>query len=477
MRFSLALLIMSAAAVTSPSAVTFSKDVFPILQNNCQVCHRPGEIGPMSFLTYDATRPWAKAIKEAVLTRQMPPWFADSNIGHFANERRLRDSEIKTIVEWVDAGAPEGDPQNRPAPIQWTDGWNIKPDVVYEMPKPYTVPVKGTVDNFLILLPAKFAEDTWIIDGEIRPGDRSVVHHANLIVRPPGSRWMKDAKVGEPCIPGKNTEGAVTTTEASDNTAHDWFVGYVPGMDPQRYFYPEQAAGRLIPAGSDIFLEMHYTANGKQTKDQTKVGFVLAKEPPAKRLQNLVIMDWHFEIPPNAPNFSYSTWAILNESAALIYTQPHLHMRGIEMEIKLTYPDGRSEIVLSVPRYNYLWQIIYVQNKPLQLPKGTRIDVSAAWDNSANNKFNPDPSKPIRWGPQSWDEMFVAYIGVTVEQNVDPNLILSMPSITVTEPATDTQCLQTPATAPVVAPENREGQTSLLPTIQTLSEAGAGRRE
>jgi hypothetical protein len=228
----------------------------------------------MAFLTYEGTRPWAKAIKEAVLTRKMPPWFADPKIGHFANERRLSDSEIKRISDWV--------------------------------------------------------------------------------------------------------------------------------------------------------VEMHYTASGKVTEDQTKVGFILAKEPPARRLLNLMVMEFQFEIPPNAPNHPGTTWAVLNEPATLIYTQPHLHMRGKDMDIKLTYPNGETRMLVSVPRYNYLWQTIYVEDKPLELPKDTRIDISAHWDNSANNPFNPDPSKTIRWGDQSWDEMLVGFVGVTVDRNVDPQKILSM---------------------------------------------------
>jgi len=429
MRLVLALLVLRAAALASPAdTVTFNKNVLPILQKNCQVCHRPGEIGPMSFLTYEGARPWAKAMKEAVLTRKMPPWFADPQVGHFINERRLSDADIKTISDWVDAGAPEGEAKDKPALVQWTDGWNIKPDVVYEMPHAYSIPATGTIEYIYILLPAKFPKDTWIADAEIRPSNRSVVHHASVIVRPPGSKWMGDAKPGEPYMPPKKKGRAITSENAAATAdmQNDWFLGYVPGMHPQRYFYPEKGAGRMIPAGSDIFLEMHYTANGKESVDQTKVGFVFAKQPPAKRLLNLMVMDFNFEIPPNAPKHPGTTWAVLNEPATLVYTQPHLHMRGIDMEIKVTFPDGKSQTLVSVPRYNYLWQTIYVQDQPIELPKGTRIDVTAHWDNSPNNIFNPDPTKTVRWGDQSWDEMLVAFVGVTVDRNLDPNKILSM---------------------------------------------------
>jgi hypothetical protein len=420
--FLLAILVIRVAALAAPDTATFNKDVLPILQKNCQACHRPGEIGPMSFLTYEETRPWAKAIKEAVLIRRMPPWFADAQIGHFANERRLSDADIRTLVDWVDRGAPEGVPKDKPAPVKWIDGWNIKPDVVYAMPKPYAIPATGVLDYIYILLPAKFPRDTWIVDGEIQPGNRSAVHHASVIVRPPGSAWMKDAKIGEPYIPSKEE----ADLRANALAPQDWFVGYVPGMQPQRYFYPEKNAGRIIPAGSDIFLETHYTAIGKPTHDQTKVGFVLAKEPPGKQLLNLVLHDTNFEIPPGVSNHSGKTWAILNEAVTLVYLQPHMHIRGSRMDIKVTYPDGRSETLVSVPRYNYQWQVIYVLNKSLRLPKGTRIDVSAVWDNSANNMFNPDPSQTVRPGQQSWNEMLVAILGVTVDKDVDAGKVLTM---------------------------------------------------
>jgi len=413
------MLLPSVLAAADP---TFTKDVLPIFQQNCQSCHRPGQTAPMSLLTYESTRPWAKAIKEAVVTRTMPPWFADPEVGHFANDRRLSGNDIKTLANWVDQGAPEGTLKDKPLTKEWTEGWDIKPDVVYEMPKPYSVPASGVLDYIYILLPAKFPKDTWIIDGEIQPGNRSAVHHASVIVRPPGSAWLKDAKVGEPHIPPKTGEVAFTNF----NARQDWLLGYVPGMAPQRYFYPEKGAGRLIPAGSDIFLEIHYTGNGRKSEDQTKVGFVLAKSTPEKQLLHLVVYDLNFEIPANASHHEVHTWGILNEPVTLLYMQPHLHLRGTRMTIQATYPDGRSESLLRVPHYNYQWQLIYLRDKPLKLPKGTRIDVYAGWDNSKNNKFNPDPSQTVRPGQQAWEEMLVSILGVTVDRDVDPGKLLTM---------------------------------------------------
>ena len=190
-----------AATTTGASNVTFNKDVLPILQKNCQTCHRPGEIGPMAFLNYEGTRPWAKSIKQAVLTKQMPPWFADPRYGHFANERKLSDADIKTVVAWVDAGAPEGNAKDMPRPIVWTEGWNIKPDLTFQLSEPYTVPKTGTIQYTYFIVPSGLTKDTWVTDAEVRAGNRSVVHHASVYIRPPGSAWLKDAPIGEAYVP------------------------------------------------------------------------------------------------------------------------------------------------------------------------------------------------------------------------------------------------------------------------------------
>jgi len=360
------------------------------------------------LLTYDETRPWARSIKEEVLTRKMPPWFADPQIGHFANERRLTNAEIKTVVDWVDAGSPEGDPKTKPAPTHWIEGWNIKPDVVYAMPEPYKIPKLGVMEYIYILLPAKFPVDTWVVDAEVRPSNRSVVHHASVVVRPPGSKWLEGAKPGVPYIPS-------STENSSSTETFFWLCGYAPGISPQEHFSPNEDVGRLIPAGSDLFLELHYTPNGSETEDQTSVGLVLSGKRPDKQLLNLIITGNGFEIPPNAPNYGYSETIVLNEPITLLYAQPHLHVRGIDMKIEIAYPDGKSETLLSVPRYNFMWQVVYILAKPIRLPKGTLIRVSAHWDNSAGNKFNPDPSQTVRWGAQSWQEMMVALLGGYVE--------------------------------------------------------------
>lgn len=394
--------------------VTFNKDVLPIFEKHCQGCHRPGEIGPMPLLTYADARPWAKAIRTAVLTRKMPPWFADPNYGHFANDRRLSDADIRTLENWVDEGSPEGDPKDAPPPVAWKEGWNIQPDVVFQMPKPYTVPKSGALPYTYFLIPTGFTQDTFIEDAEVRPSNPSVVHHVSVWVRPPGSTWLKDAKPGEPYVPPKAGPGSATALE--EKGANEWLCGYLPGVWTERYFAPEMRAAKMIPAGSDILIEMHYTANGKEpVQDQTKIGLVFSKQVPLYRLLTVAIDDFNFVIPPGDPNYEGRATVTFNSDVTLVYMQPHMHMRGKDMQIEFVYPNGQHEIVLKVTNYSYLWQTIYREKKPFVVPKGTKVNVIGHWDNSANNKLNPDPAATVRWGIQSWDEMLNPFIGILVE--------------------------------------------------------------
>jgi hypothetical protein len=414
------LTVLALMARAATPEITFNKDVLPILQKNCQTCHRPGEIGPMSLLDYQNSRPWAKAIKSSVVSRKMPPWFADPKYGHFSNDRRLTDAQIKTLVSWVDAGAPEGDPKDKPAPARWTDGWNIRPDVVLQMSRPFTVPAKGVLQYAYIVIPTGFKRDTWVTAGEIRPGARAVVHHMSAIVRPPGAAWLKNAKPGEPYIPQANShEGQPDSNDPQSgliDAGDEFLCGYAPGMQPQRFDINHSA--KLIPAGSDIVLQVHYTTNGKTAvEDLSRIGLTLAKEPPARRFYSVTAQNWHCEIPPGDPNYEGHARLTFGEPAELVFLQPHMHLRGKDITIRLEYPTGESERLLSVPHYNFNWQIIYYLAKPLQVPMGTRVEVTAHWDNSPNNPNNPDPSKSITWGNQSWDEMLSVPMGVIINRD------------------------------------------------------------
>ncbi len=411
MLFILLLIAAAGFAADASPAVTFNRDVLPILQKNCQTCHRPGEIGPMALLTYTDARPWAKAIKAAVISKKMPPWFADPKYGHFKNDRRLSDSDLRTIVEWVDGGTLEGDAKDRPAPIQWADGWNIQPDAVLRMPDPYTVPANSVLQYVYFVFPTGFTRDTYVTAAEVRPGNRSAVHHAVALVRPPGSQWLKEAKPFVPYIPPAGAGEKPDEPRFAPQT----LVSYSAGMQAQRFDLDDSAF--LIPAGSDIVLQLHYIANGKTPAlDQTKIGLTLAPSPPRKVLFSFAALSWDWAIPPGNPNFEGHAELTLGSPVELVFVQSHMHLRGKDMAIRLEYPDGKSQTVLSVPHYDFNWQIIYYLDQPLQLPKGTRVRVTAHWDNSANNPNNPDPAATVRWGDQSWDEMLSAPLGVIVDR-------------------------------------------------------------
>lgn len=436
------LLVMSVAAMAadhSPAPVTFNKDVLPILQNNCQTCHRPNQIAPMSFLTYQEVRPWAQAMKAAVLKKQMPPWFADPKYGHFSNERKLSDADIKTLVRWADGGAAEGDAKDRPAPVEFSaDGWTIKPDLILSMPKPYNVPADGVIEYTYIVVPTGFTKDTWVTAAELLPGNRKVTHHVIAFVRPPGSQWLKDAKPGEPFVPlihKRDANGATTGTDSRSPdpqaraqqqqgvATNEFLVAYVPGIQPQTFNLTGSSA-KLIPAGSDIVFQMHYTPNGTPGSDVTRVGLVLAKEKPASRYLTIGASTFQFAIPANDPNFEVHSQVTFEQDAKLVWLQPHMHLRGKDFEYRLVYPNGESETALKVPNYSFSWQLGYDEATPLVLPKGTRMECTAHFDNSPNNPANPNPNVVVKWGDQSWEEMMIGWFGVVVDANADPAKIV-----------------------------------------------------
>jgi hypothetical protein len=441
-----ALLAGMAAVVvstTSPPSerVTFNKDVLPILQHNCQSCHRPNQIGPMPLLTYEDARPWAKSIRSAVLTKKMPPWFADSRYGHFSNERKLSQAEINTLVSWADGGAPEGDPNDRPAPREFPpDGWNIKPEVTFAIPKPYQVPPEGILEYTYFVVPSGFTKDTWVTAAEVLPGNRRVVHHVIAFVRPPGSQWLKDAKPGEPFIPvihKRDANGAGTAIDARSPDpqqrgrepqqqgilSSEFLVAYVPGIQQQTFNLAGSSA-KLIPAGSDIVIQMHYTTNGAAATDQTKVGLILAKETPKLRYLTLPASSFHLAIPANDPNYEVHSQVTFERDARLVWMQPHMHLRGKDFEYRLVYPTGESNIALKVPNYSFSWQLGYDEATPVALPKGTRMECTAHFDNSPNNPLNPNPNVEVKWGDQSWEEMMIGWFGVVVDADADPTKVV-----------------------------------------------------
>jgi hypothetical protein len=405
------------SALSAGPAPTFNKDVLPILQGHCQECHREGEIGPMPLMTYKQARPWAKAIRESVRTRKMPPWFADPAHGKFSNDRSLSATEIETLAAWADAGGPEGKAKDAPSPRDWPTGWGIaKPDLVISMPSAFDVPATGKVDYQYIVLPTGLTEDKWVQIVEARPSARSVVHHVVVYVREPGSRWLRgEAQPGVPFVPPRATPDGRPRSDIGGGGS-DILTIYTPGNIPDT-FRPGQA--KLIKAGSDLVLQMHYTANNKAASDKTSIGIIFAKEPPKERVLTLSLANDRLVIPPGAPDHRVPAGVTLGAEMTLLSFFPHMHVRGKAFEYRIKPPGGSEEVLLRVPEYNFNWQLTYRLEQPLQLKPGTRIEAAGWFDNSPNNRFNPDPKAEVRWGEQSWEEMMIGFFDVAVPANVD----------------------------------------------------------
>jgi mono/diheme cytochrome c family protein len=403
--FSIVLAVIAGVALLSvrtqtaaPAAPTFSKDVAPVLYKNCASCHRAGDIAPMSLLTYEEARPWAKSIREKVVNGEMPPWHADAPRGTFSNDRRLTDQERETIVRWVDGGAPKGDVRDLPPAPKFTDGWEIgTPDAVISMPQEYEVPASGTIAYQYFEAPTNFTEDKWIQAIEVRPGARSVVHHILVFSREPGSSPRPAAFVQVvPDIPSmaQQPRTLIATT--------------APGTNAMT-FQPGRAL--RIRAGAVLQFQMHYTSNGVATKDRSSIGLVFAKKPPQEEIRTSAFVNPLLVLPPGESNKAVPSAIRFTQDVRLYALFPHTHLRGKSWEYRVVYPDGRSEIVLAVPKYDFNWQTYYVFARPLTLPKGARMEAVAHYDNSSGNPWNPDPKVEVRWGEQTWQEM--QYSGIT----------------------------------------------------------------
>ncbi|HZT30694.1 MAG TPA: cytochrome c [Bryobacteraceae bacterium] len=402
-------------------AQTFSGAVYPILRAKCQGCHQAGEIGPMAFTTYRDTRPWAKAIREAVLSRSMPPWHAEAGTGErFQNERTLTEGEIHTIAAWVDAGAPEGPATEYPPPLKSETGWRLgKPDLVVRVPS-YRVAAKGEIPYTFLILPTRFTQDHWIRAAEFRIDKRAVVHHMNAFVRPPGSSYLEGLPRDQFVVPtlaqrriGRPQEGVFERREL--------LIGYEPGYRPIPW---REGQAKLIRAGSDIVLEMHFTANGHEQTDDSELGLYFAREAPRERVLSTQTQDMGIRIPPGAPAFSSTAEITFGKPVTLISLQPHMHLRGKAMRITAQFPDGHDETLLNVPHYSFNWQTTYFLKDPKRLPAGTTIRSVAVFDNSPNNPFNPDPAKTVTWGDQSWDEMHIGFMEIAFDARQDAEAII-----------------------------------------------------
>jgi hypothetical protein len=341
---------------------------------------------PMSLVTYQDARPYAQAIKRRVSARTMPPWNADPAIGHFKNDPRLSDKDIDTIARWADGGAPKGDDKDLPGLAPMAEGWTIgKPDAVFTMVEPFRIPATGAVDYQYIRIPVNLPEDHWIKAIEIKPGARAQVHHVIAYTQP------SDRPVSEAGVLGRGNIGGVTPNK--------------PGV-----VFPDGVA-RLLRRRQDIILQMHYTTNGTEATDRTEVGIIYAKEPPVKLAAGGLAINLRFVIPPNDGNHEVRAISLLAQDTVLTSMTPHMHVRGKDMTYIAHYPDGHDETLLAVPRYDFNWQITYELAEPKLLPRGTRLEVIAHFDNSPNNRFNPDPTQAVKWGDQTWEEMMIGFFG------------------------------------------------------------------
>jgi len=373
-------LIERARASDDKREVTYCKEIAPLFQKRCQECHRPGEIGPFSLLTFDDVRKRAGRIREAVLEQRMPPWHADARYGEFSNDRHLTHDEFEALLAWIDRGAPKGDDRDSPPPLHFTPGWKIgKPDRIFTMDRDFKVPATGVLDYQRFAVDPGFEQDVWVQAAECRPGNRKVVHHILVYILAPGKSDPYDR------------DGTAAT-----------LVGWAPGDMPAMY---SPGTARLIPARSKLLFEVHYTPDGTEQSDRSSVGIKLANGPPAHVVEMNILANMFFEIPPRSAGYQGQMTYTFPADALVLSFMPHMHLRGTSARYVLSSPDGKTETLLSVPDYDFGWQSVYRFAKPLAVAKGSKLTWVGRWDNSADNPRNPDPEQKVHWGLQTWDEM------------------------------------------------------------------------
>ncbi|HEY2784710.1 MAG TPA: redoxin domain-containing protein [Fimbriiglobus sp.] len=387
---------------TAPAAggeeITFHKQVERIMQARCQGCHRPGQAGPFSLLTYKSAKGWSDMIQEVVTNGTMPPWHADAPLGHFKNDRRLSPDEKAMLLAWIERGCPEGNPADAPEPRPFVTGWRLPrtPELVLKMNKPITVPAQylggliGMPYQY-VLAGDPFPEDTWIEGVEVRPEYRAVVHHIIAFILPPGQTLHDLAR--------------------ETNFGELMLGAYVPGDQPT--VLPKGYA-KKIPKGCRVLFEMHYTPNGKAGKDRSMVGVLVSKTPPKHEVSSIAVMNHRFNIPPGAANYRVKSVQEFPEESVILSLTPHMHLRGKSFRFELVTPGpgGKEtrQTLLNVPKYDFNWQVQYELAEPVTIPAGGRVECFATYDNSTGNPFNPDPAKRVRWGNQTYEEMMIGFV-------------------------------------------------------------------
>ncbi len=375
----------------SDEKVTYSSHIARIIQDHCQSCHRPQQIAPFALTSYEAVQGWSAMIHSVVKGGRMPPWNAHGDYdGLFVNERKLPESDKKLLLAWIQDGMPRGTPEEDPPAKKWPDQWRIgKPDKVYSMREAFEVPAEGVVPYQFFFIPTDFRKDMWIQAVEIHAGAADVVHHVIAFTVDPNKR-VDNSRLGL-------EDGFLCAT--------------VPGDTPS-IFAPGR--GKKLGAGHTLVLQVHYTANGKKRKDKSQIGLIFAKEPVTEEVRTRGIFNLNFTIPPGDSNYQVLSEHTFADDTDLLSFYPHMHFRGKSWDYVATFPDQTKKTLLSVPKYNYNWQESYILKEPMRLPAGTKLECIAHYDNSADNFVNPDPTKAVRFGEQSWDEMMIGYVDYVV---------------------------------------------------------------
>jgi mono/diheme cytochrome c family protein len=459
---------------------TFTKDVAPILYKNCSQCHRPNEVAPMSLLTYDEVRPWARSIKSKVLKKEMPPWGVGRSTLKFDNDRQMSEKEIYTLVSWVDAGAPKGHDADLPAPPAYPGGWkfNSAPDVVVKMPVEFTIEPRSEYPMLDFYVPVPWTDGLKLIQmSEARPSNKAVVHHitVSLVTFPPGTEVIDGQPFSTDASGKKVPLDRRTARITEQKLPSDLLIPREPGEKPDRLSsvggfttllayvagrgfddHPDGVGTPMLP-GQYLNFNMHYTPTGRVEKDRSEVGLWFAKEPlkkfhfrtPINERQhvngklvrgeapnaadveagrvsqgataaNVSAFSGLPPIPPYMADFTVTSELAITQDITINGFYPHMHVRGKSAEYKVVYPGGREELLFDVPNYRFDWQERYVLAEPLKIPKGSMLKYRAVFDNSANNPLNPNPDKEVYWSEQSWDEMSLGWIEYTLDKQKLP---------------------------------------------------------
>lgn len=379
-----AVLVLSAGFVLSPwpagsDAPTWYADASRVVQENCVTCHREGGIAPFSLESYEAARDRAPLIRVMVSEGRMPPWFASPEHGEWANDRSLTDAERDALLAWIDAGAPAGDPDDAPPPLELVEGWQLgeAPDTVIPIPEVQEIPADGVVDYRYVYVKTDFPEDRWIRKAELRPTGTEVAHHSIVFQEGP-----------------------------EDEDRGPWITAWAPGVPPSSF---PAGTGKLLPAGGWLMFQLHYTTMGRAATDRTELALVFHDEPPERRVHTRAVGTSDFEIPAGAANHEVVAELEIDRHGEILSLLPHMHYRGKAFRYELVHPDGTEEVLLEVPAYDFNWQLSYIPREPIRLRPGMVLRGRAWYDNSAANPANPDPTVAVTYGEQSFEEMMFGF--------------------------------------------------------------------